>query len=198
MYLNISQEKLFCSKIFVLVVSGWMSHFCLIYTVVQDLCSDPVYSSVLSISIQSQFQLKLFLDYSYSSFKNMDLCHLAVVLCGYMLVHLFCIHVDTLGRIRFDTASCDMLLSLLTYNWADCMAYLAIEGAIYSHFYTKIEIWSIKLGGDHTFFYMDIFHGNTKFQSQNLLHKCYCFQNIHHFSLQMLNVTLASKMMKFC
>ena len=42
------------------------------------------------------------------------------------------------------------------------MAYLTIEGAINSHFYTKIEIWSIKLGwGGHTFFYMDLFHGNT-------------------------------------
>ena len=32
----------------------------------------------------------------------------------------------------------------LTLTWY--MAYLTIEGAIYSHFYTKIEIWSIKLG----------------------------------------------------
>ena len=104
-----------------------MCHFCCICTVVQDLCSDPVYSSVLSISIRSQFQLKLFLDYRYSSFKNIDLYHLAVAVRACVPVYLFCIHVDTLGRIRFthqlDTASCDMLLSLPTYNCADCICH---------------------------------------------------------------------------
>ena len=36
------------------------------------------------------------------------------------------------------------------------MAYLTIEGAIYSHFYTKIEFWSIKLGWGvkHSFTWM--------------------------------------------
>ena len=57
-----------------------------------------------------------------------------------------------------------------------------------------------------------LLHGSIpwkyKFESQNLLHKCYHFQNIHHFSLQSVtfwwtayvhqNVTLAGKMMNFC
>ena len=84
------------------------------------------------------------------------------------------------------------------------------RGAIYFCFYTKIEIWNIKLGWGSCILLHGYIPWKCKFQSQNILHNymyIIFFKNLHHFSLQTLlfwwteyghqNVTLASKMMIF-
>ena len=74
----------------------------------------------------------------------------------------------------------------LDWTVSSIKAYLMIEGAIYSCFYTKLRFEVLNLVGRADILLHGYIPWKYKFQSQNLLHKCYLFQNILHFSLQTL------------